>query len=244
MPMLIASYLIISFLVASTASLTPILFSKEPSNTKYINSIKKLCLTISIMFIFSILGLLLLSSKFGYHHNLLSYAMIVYFLLSIGFIDQKLNIIPNKIVIPLILFFLLQHIFNLNINLLNILWESGNITNDIINAILTSLGVFLFLYSINLTIPKSIGYGDIKYSILISTFLGFPLAIIALIIGVISCTIYAHIHIAFAKEKILKLPLGPYLSFGTFLSILIGNEILNYYLILQEKVTILTNTIT
>jgi hypothetical protein len=244
MPMLIASYLIISFLVASTASLTPILFLKEPRHTNSINSIKKLCFTISILFIFSISGLFLLSSKFGYHQNLLSYVLVLYFLISIGFIDQKLNIIPNKIVIPLILFLLLQHLFKLNIDFLNILWESGNITNDIINAILTSLGVFLFLYAINLAIPKSIGYGDIKYSILISIFLGFPLAIIALIIGVISCTIYAHIHVAFAQEKILKLPLGPYLSFGTFLSILIGNELLNYYLILQEKVTILTNTIT
>ena len=241
--MLIASYLIISLLVAFAASFTPILFSKQPSNTQSINSIKKVMFTFFILLIFSISGLFLLSSKFGHHDNLLSYAIVLYFLISIGFVDQKLNIIPNKIVIPLIIFLLLQHSFQLNISFLNILWESGNITHNIINAILTSLWIFLFLYAINLATPRSIGRGDITYSILISTLLGFPLAIIALVIGIVSCTICAYIQVAFTKDKILKLPLGPYLSFGTFSSMIIGNEIFNYYLILRDQIATLIDTI-
>ncbi len=242
MSLLIASYLFFSFLIAVAAYFTPILFSKQPNNRISINSIKKTNITFFILLIFSISGLILLSSKFGYHDNLLSYTIVLYFLISIGFVDQKLNIIPNKIVIPLILFLLLQHAFQWNISFLNILWESGGRYN-IINVILTSLWIFLFLNSINLAKSRSIGKGDIKYSILISMLLGFPLAIIALITSIISCTIYAYIQITFTKRKILKLPLGPYLSFGTFLSIIIGNEILNYYLMLRDQIATLIYTI-
>ena len=240
--MLIASYLFFSFLIAVATYFTPLLFSNQPSNPMSINSMKKINMTFFILLISSIAGLLLLSSKFGYHDNLLSYTIVLYFLISIGFLDQKLNIIPNKIVIPLILFLLLQHAFQWNISFLNILWESGHQYN-IINAILTSLWIFLFLSSINLAKPRSIGKGDIKYSILISLLLGFPLAIIALVTSIISCTIYTYMQIAFTKRKILKLPLGPYLSFGTFLSIIIGNEVLNYYLTLREQIATLIYTI-
>ena len=228
--MLIASYLFFSFLIAVATYFTPLLFSNQPSNPMSINSMKKINMTFFILLISSIAGLLLLSSKFGYHDNLLSYTIVLYFLISIGFLDQKLNII------------LLQHAFQWNISFLNILWESGHQYN-IINAILTSLWIFLFLSSINLAKPRSIGKGDIKYSILISLLLGFPLAIIALVTSIISCTFYTYMQIAFTKRKILKLPLGPYLSFGTFLSIIIGNEVLNYYLTLREQIATLIYTI-
>jgi len=75
------------------------------------------------------------------------------------------------------------------------------------------------------------GWGDVKLAALIGLATGFPLVFMALIIGSIIGSVVA-VFFLIAKKKGRKetIPFGPFLSMGTLITLLWGNEILAWYL--------------
>ncbi len=87
---------------------------------------------------------------------------------------------------------------------------------------------FLFLY---LAKPHGMGFGDVKLSGAIGLFLGWKLAILALFLAFLSGGITGALLILL-KKKTLKdpLPFGPFLSGGSIIALLFGNQILTWYM--------------
>jgi leader peptidase (prepilin peptidase)/N-methyltransferase len=109
---------------------------------------------------------------------------------------------------------------------LNFLLEPSILSGIIGGAI--GFAFFLIVFLIN---PKGMGMGDIKLAGLIGLVTGFPLVIIALLIGIFTGGLVA-IVLLFLRIKGRKdvIPYGAFLSLGPIVVLLWGNEIFNWYL--------------
>ena len=78
---------------------------------------------------------------------------------------------------------------------------------------------------------EGIGQGDIYLGVLIGTATGFPLVLIALMIGVIIGGVTAIALLALRrKKKKDMIPFGPFLSAGAMIAVIWGAQILSWYL--------------
>jgi len=154
------------------------------------------------------------------HLSFLSYLLICG-LVVIFFIDLEHQIIPDEIVIPLSILFLVYFLMT-NPQLL--------ITNYLITALIS----FLFLYFIFLlTKGKGMGFGDVKLAFLMGLVLGFPKIVVAFYLAFLTGAFIGIILILLGKAKLKqKIAFGPFLVFGTIFSLLWGEKIVT----LAEKV--------
>ena len=156
------------------------------------------------------------------------YSILSYCLISISFIDLDHFIIPNGfiilgiagIVIVYIRGYLLQD------------WEEGA-TGALI------FGGFLFLIGVVgefILRKESIGLGDVKLGLVIGGILGTKLSILALYLSFASAAFMIMILLVTKKfDTSNKIPFGPYLSMGTFFTIISSSQsgdnfIINWYL--------------
>jgi len=137
--------------------------------------------------------------------------LLAWSLIAIFFIDLEHQIIPDKIVLPLIIIFTIYAILTADYWLL-----------------LSAAGAFLFLFLIWLaTKGKGMGFGDVKLAFLMGLVLGFPNIILAFYIAFLTGAALGIILILGRKAKFGKpIPFGPFLAFGTILSYLWGEKIL------------------
>lgn len=90
--------------------------------------------------------------------------------------------------------------------------------------------VSLFLLTLYIaTQGRGIGGGDIKLMAVAGLLLGWKLIILSLILG---CLLGSVIHLILMKvqQKDRVLAFGPYLSLGIYISMIYGNQILEWYL--------------
>ena len=142
-------------------------------------------------------------------------------LIVIFFVDLEHQIIPDEIVIPLSILFLVYFLMT-NPQLL--------ITNYLITALIS----FLFLYFIFLlTKGKGMGFGDVKLAFLMGLVLGFPKIVVAFYLAFLTGAFVGVILILLSRAKLKqKIAFGPFLVFGTIFSLLWGEKIVT----LAEKV--------
>jgi prepilin signal peptidase PulO-like enzyme (type II secretory pathway) len=149
------------------------------------------------------------------------------FLIVIFVYDLKHYIIPDKIIYPaiataLIFNFLPHQIFGGGFNQFSIFKFS----------ILSAFGAALFfLVIVLISQGKWMGIGDIKLAFLMGLILGFPNILVALFLAFFIGAIIG-IGLILAGKKTLKseVPFGPFLVTGTFISLFLGQNIINYYL--------------
>ena len=92
----------------------------------------------------------------------------------------------------------------------------------------TGFAFFLIVFLIN---PRGMGVGDIKLAGLIGLVVGFPLVIIALLIGIfIGGLVAAALLLLKIKGRKDVISYGTFLAIGPLLTLLWGNDILNWYL--------------
>lgn len=164
-----------------------------------------------------------------------SWFLLVYFvflssLIVIAFIDIGYQIIPNGITlpgIPLALIFgstLLPDPFS-RVDLLGF--------NASITGILLGGGLFYAVGVVGKAVFKkdAMGGGDIKMMAMVGGLLGWKGVILTTFLGSFFGSIIGIILIRTkGKEWGSKIPFGPYLSFGAILSLLMGQELLMWYL--------------
>lgn len=127
-------------------------------------------------------------------------------LISLGIIDFKSSIIPNRIVYPAIAGTILLNIYSCEISVLSSL--TGGF----------SLALFFLLVSLLL---KNMGMGDVKLGFLMGLMVGFPEAIIALISGVFLGGLAAIFLVASRiRNRKDSMPYGPYLVAGTLFTLI------------------------
>lgn len=138
-------------------------------------------------------------------------------LIVIFFIDLEHQIIPDEILLPLIVLFLIKLFFLLNTKYL------------ILNTLSSAIGSFLFLLTIYLvTKGKGMGFGDVKLAFLMGLVLGFPKIIVAFYLAFLTGAFIGVILILGRKAKLKqKIAFGPFLSFSTLIAILWGEKIIN-----------------
>jgi len=152
--------------------------------------------------------------------NPVFYLFIVSVLIVVFFTDLKYGIIPDKILFPA--------------SLVTLVWLIINYQPLIINHILTAAGSFLFLMTIPylyflITKKMGMGGGDIKFAFLMGLILGFPVVIISFYTAFLTGAFFAIILILWKKKTLAgKIAFGPFLVFGTLLSLYWGNQISLY----------------
>lgn len=142
-------------------------------------------------------------------------------LLLVFFVDLRHFIIPDSAHIVIILLGITMIILGYN---------------DFINSILGALiwgTVFLLIAIIGAKVYKKevMGGGDIKLMAATGFFLGWPIALIGLMIGsTIGLIIEAILIISKKREKGIYIAFGPYLAIGLLIAFFVGKTILDWYL--------------
>lgn len=145
------------------------------------------------------------------------YAILVTSLVIITFIDIDYQIIPNVITLPGILIGLVSaYLF---------------LPHSIISAIIGLLGGGGLLLLLAVLYPGGMGSGDIKMVAMLGTLLGWQKIFLTIFIGSLIGSIIGIALILLKKKgRKAKIPFGPYLALGAVLSILFGNNLIDYYL--------------
>lgn len=147
--------------------------------------------------------------------NLLASYVIVSLLIVIFVYDLKNYLILDKIVLPLA-------IFALVVNFLNF---------SFINLVLAGIiGLSFFLIQFIISKGKWIGDGDIRLGLAMGLILGFPKVLVALFLAYFIGSIVAIILVTGTKRNFKsKVPFGPFLAIGTYLTMLFGDIIIRNY---------------
>ena len=178
-------------------------------------------ITTGIMFALTY-GLLISNFKFQISNfiDLLYFLFIISTLIVIFFTDIKYGIIPDKVLFPAVI--------------VTLFWLFLNPKSLIINHVLSGVGSFLFLLTVPylyylLTKKMGMGGGDIKFAFLMGLILGFPLVLISFYTAFLTGAFVSIILILWKKKTLTgKIAFGPFLVFGTLLSLFLGDYILRY----------------
>lgn len=93
-----------------------------------------------------------------------------------------------------------------------------------------ALGVFFYLLIV-VTRGKGMGGGDLKLGVFLGLALGFPYALVALMLSFLLGSLFGIVLILIGKKKFGQtIPFGPFLSLGGIITIFWGAEILSWYL--------------
>ena len=161
-------------------------------------------------------------NKVGLETNslfLVFYLIISLFLIIIFIYDLKYYLVLDSIVWPVIIISFLFNFFILKVDLLNLL-------------IAGAIGASFFGIQFIVSKGKWIGGGDILIGLLIGFVLGWPKVILAIFMSYILGSIIGIILLSFKKKGwSSQLPFGPFLVFSTWLVMLFGDAILNWYLV-------------
>ncbi|MCX6718695.1 MAG: prepilin peptidase [Candidatus Staskawiczbacteria bacterium] len=131
--------------------------------------------------------------------------------------DLKHYLIPDKVLFPAIVISLIYNLTN---------WQ--NILNVFI-ALIIAAGFFLFIFLISK--GRWMGFGDVKLAVLMGLLLGFPNILTALFLAFFFGAIIGIILMVFEKKGLKsEIPFGPFLIAGTFLALLYGSQIIQWYL--------------
>lgn len=152
--------------------------------------------------------------------------------------DLKHYLIPDKVLFPAIIvafIYRLFEIFEFRIwNLFRISDLGFRIYAPLLNyfyAALIGFGFFLAIFLISR--GRWMGFGDVKLAVLMGFLLGFPNILVALFLAFFFGAIIGIILMLLQRKGLKsEIPFGPFLILGTFIAMLWGGEIINWYLTL------------
>lgn len=145
-------------------------------------------------------------------------------LLVIFFADVSYYLIPDSAVFGLTFISLLYRFILANQHVMT--------AHDFRMTIISALGASLFFFVLYVgTRGKGMGFGDVKFAFPMGLLLGWPGIIVGLFVAFVSGAIVGVISLALKKKKMGGiLPFGPFLVFGTIISLLWGEKIVTMYL--------------
>lgn len=179
-----------------------------------------------IEFICGMMTLMLLNI-YGPSFEFIVMILISYMLIAITFIDVDYFIIPNEFIIFGFIISIISHSFKL-LPITVVQGFYGSLTYGGILFIMGAMGTFIFK-------KEALGFGDIKLGLILGSFLGIELSLLALFFSFIFGGIMSII-LLIAKEvnDDHMIPFGPSIAAATLLTILTktiggGNHIINWY---------------
>jgi leader peptidase (prepilin peptidase)/N-methyltransferase len=144
--------------------------------------------------------------------------VLVLLLVPVTLIDLDHHLIPNKITYPGAV---------LGIALVAVLE-----TDSLVEHLVAAAGAGGFLLVAAIVQPRGMGMGDVKLAFVLGVYLGravVPAIFVALIAGaLVGALIIARMGVA--KGRKAGIPFGPWLSLGGVVGLLVGDEIVDWYL--------------
>ena len=179
-----------------------------------------------IEFICAMMTLMLLNI-YGPSFEFIVMILISYMLIAITFIDVDYFIIPNEFIIFGFIISIISHSFKL-LPITVVQGFYGSLAYGGILFIMGAIGTFIFK-------KEALGFGDIKLGLILGSFLGIELSLLALFFSFVFGGIMSVI-LLIAKEvgDDHMIPFGPSIAAATLLTILTktiggGNHIINWY---------------
>ena len=156
--------------------------------------------------------------------NLIFYFFVASYFIMIFIFDLKWFIIPDGLTfsgIAVTLFYLILSTF---LNVLSV--------EELFVRVLTAFIVFLFFFALYFfSEGKAMGFGDVKLVVFLGLLLGFPNILPALFIAFFLGAVIGLIMMMFKKKGMKsEIPFGPFLVFGTFVSLFFGEYFISWYL--------------
>ena len=143
----------------------------------------------------------------------------------LGVIDLEHKLILNKIVYPAVVVAVIISILLPWPGIILLPWPEA------LNGVIGGGVGFAFLLIPALIYRGGMGWGDVKLAALIGLITGFPLVFVALLMGVILGGLVAGILLLLKiKKRKEPIPFGPFLTVTAIVTLLWGNNILNWYL--------------
>lgn len=142
------------------------------------------------------------------------------FLIIIFVYDLKHYIIPDKVLFPAIIIALIYNLIPP--------YDIQHILYNFLAAVIAS-GFFLIIFLVSK--GRGMGFGDVKLAVLMGLLLGLPDVLVALFLAFFFGAIIGVILMIFEKKSLKsEIPFGPFLIAGVFITILCGNQIIQWYL--------------
>lgn len=145
-------------------------------------------------------------------------------LLLIAVADTLYYIIPDVVVGLLMVVSLAYRVFLVLSGIMQI--------NDFILTLVAMLGAIAFFGALwAITRGKGMGFGDVKLVAPLALLLGWPKVIVAIFLAFILGASIGIVLLAWGRKKTSHvIPFGPFLVAGTFISLVFGNQLINWYL--------------
>ncbi|NTV90231.1 MAG: prepilin peptidase [Clostridiales bacterium] len=170
--------------------------------------------------------------KFGVSVAFLAYGILMMLLIAVFFIDIDHRIIPDELVIAGLVAGLAVFVYNIFAPG-KFQFGSDNWWTDRIGLVLIP-GILLLVAIIGMIIYKTddaMGMGDVKLLAPIGFILGWRLGLVALFLSVIVAGV-AGLFLIIVRRKGKKdtIPFGPFIVTGTYVALMWGYQILNWYM--------------
>ena len=167
-------------------------------------------------------------------------------LLSVFITDLKYGIILDEVVLfgSIITFLYLVFVdFFPTLSLfLQLKFSSGSLAKTLLETLkyfatdfgITLAGGFLvslfFFVILAITRGRGMGAGDVKLGFLIGLASGVPLVLVSLFLSFLSGALVSLFLIVLRRRKFGQtIPFGPFLSLGTFLALVVGQQVIDWY---------------
>lgn len=161
---------------------------------------------------------LFLYLQFGFTLKMIGLAILCSLLIVIAFIDFKLQIIPDELIVFGIAAGLLWNIGH---------WNLSFFLNGLIGLAIGG-GLFLIIAILS---GGAMGGGDIKLMGVLGLWFGWKLILLTMLLSfVIGAVLSVLLLLLKIKKRKDTIPFGPFIAIGAFIAIYYGNEILDFYL--------------
>lgn len=163
-------------------------------------------------------------ARFAGSWALPAYLMFSAALLAISVIDLEHYIIPNRIVYP---------VGFASVPLLTLAAALDDDWPALVRAGLAGLAAFAFFFALHVVSPRSMGFGDVRLSLLLGVYLGWlgwPEVLAGLFLGfALGAVVGVALMVTGRRNRRQHIPFGPFLAAGTMLVVLVGDPIIDAY---------------
>ncbi len=156
--------------------------------------------------------------------NLVIWLLAAAGLLALTFYDLRWQVLPNKIIYPMLLIAVVGRLATIGF------YEPGKATAIFkwAAAVAIASGFFGLLFLVN---KKWIGFGDVRLGLITGTLLGRPgLAALMIFLASLLGTLVSLPLVAAGRRRLAsRVPFGPFLIAATFVCLLYGQSLINWY---------------
>ena len=162
--------------------------------------------------------------RFGPTIESVAFATLFAVLVAVTAIDIELRLIPKRIV---------WAAFAAGVLLLGAEAARTGEPRRMVEALAGSLGAFVLLFVVHLISPRGMGFGDVRLAVVLGLFLGWlgPAHVgLGVFLGFVAGGAAGVVALAAGRSRKSSLPFGPFLALGTFVAVVAGEPILDWYL--------------